>query len=392
LAALGIDDETTRQYLVWRKSTLLLAGIATSYSAASHTQTGFDLLDELPDLYSPLGRVLLVVYDLALFALPISALVSYFLWARLKFTRLLLVAGWATSFLVPVLMTLIPAHEMFNWEGLTLQVQHKTLEAIGEALELPVTIQPHPVQLPRFLFQTFDLLFAVFNAALLLPTVLSIIPGMFRACIRLKIWLPESVLPGWSLVTASPLYCLGFLILVVNLHQIVANWLLLASALVFAMAPLVYTACAPVLLKPLARDAGGRQYRLVRAAYSALGWLGVLLFVIYLCTREITIGGQVFWLIGFDVLTSLVRPWDIILQLLPFWVEYMGRALFITVMVADLILRMHCSVWAYWKTFANTAAAGEYDEMMGKMSGVVGAPPAQSVGEELIRENGETLE
>src|SRR5205814_2270236 len=43
---------------------------------------------------------------------------------------------------------------------------------------------------------------------LLVPTVFSPLPAVSRACIRLKLLLPESLVPGWGLAASTPLFVL----------------------------------------------------------------------------------------------------------------------------------------------------------------------------------------
>ena len=57
-----------------------------------------------------------------------------------------------------------------------------------------------------------SLLGAISVYVTLMPSVLSLIPGVIRACLRIKALIPESVLPGLFLIAAAPLYFLIFLV------------------------------------------------------------------------------------------------------------------------------------------------------------------------------------
>ena len=53
-------------------------------------------------------------------------------------------------------------------------------------------------------------------------------------------------------------------------------------------------------------------------------------------------------------------PW----RLIQFYVEFVGRSLFTSTLVADLMLLMSHSVWHNLRRFAQTETAAQYDEMM----------------------------
>jgi hypothetical protein len=59
--------------------------------------------------------------------------------------------------------------------------------------------------------------------------VLSLIPGVQKACLRVKGLLPQSVLPGWFVVVASTLYGLFLLVIFVAVDQVTTELAVLAS-------------------------------------------------------------------------------------------------------------------------------------------------------------------
>jgi hypothetical protein len=84
-------------------------------------------------------------------------------------------------------------------------------------------------------------------------------------------------------------------------------------------------------------------------------------------THTFALGDEVIRLVGFSEDTSFLRPWDFV----PFFVEYLGRSLFVTVAIADLVLRVHLLVWSSARTFAASAAAEEYQQRMGRLREVM---------------------
>jgi hypothetical protein len=49
------------------------------------------------------------------------------------------------------------------------------------------------------------------TVALLLPAVLSLVPGLVKGCLLVNTLVPQSLLPGWLIVMAAPLYGLFLL-------------------------------------------------------------------------------------------------------------------------------------------------------------------------------------
>lgn len=368
LAARGIEDETAARYLAWRRSLLLLAGVAGLFFAAGHALVALYFYNQAPEIWSGLGVMLQAVRYLALFALPAAALAAFACWARPRLSRRLVQGGWAVAFLAPVLISLVPPHRLFNLDELSVARRLAIAEGLGEALDLPVSLQAGAEDLHATLLHVFDLAGAVVYVVLLLPLVLSVVPGLLRACLRVKGLLPEAVLPGWTLLTVAPVYCFGGLLLLVVLNQVTGSAFVLLSVALFTAAPLLYVVWAPVFLRPVARAAAGRPFRLVRLAHGLLMVAAVVLLYADLSRREVNYDGQLLRLVGLWGDDVLLGPGE----LSQFYVEYLGRSWFMTVLAADLVLGMQVLVWGGTKGFAHTAQAAEYDAVMGRLSAAIG--------------------
>jgi transposase len=68
-------------------------------------------------------------------------------------------------------------------------------------------------------------------------------------------------------------------------------------------------------------------------------------------------------LVGLDAKTSLFRPW----QVVRYGLDFSGRALFVTVLGADWLLRATLSAWRHQRAFAASAAAAEFDRLMERL-------------------------
>src|SRR5262249_35782708 len=104
------------------------------------------------------------------------------------------------------------------------------------------------------------------------PVVLALVPGVMRACIRVKMLLPEAVLPGWFLIAAAPFNGLLVLVTFVALAPVAPSPFLLTGMLLWLAAPFVYLARAHLYTRPLA--SAEQLQSLWRL--QALAWLLVL--------------------------------------------------------------------------------------------------------------------
>lgn len=401
LEAAGIHEPTIQHYLAWRRSMVVMVVLATILSASLTTfraLTGSDdqspfsavterLLEEAGE--SPLavresddsdesdrsrdaeprtdkailknahvqaaaalaglqaeaeqrtnafGRFADGVHLASLYATPLAALAALYWWPRFKLTFRILAVGWAFAFFAPMLVALCP----WSWWGYV------------EPNVRPGKYGPqHYRAMAEGILEGAEYLIA------LLPTVLSLIPGVQRACLRVKTLLPESILPGWFLVSAGPLYALFLLVIFVVVNQIASNPLFLAGMSLLVVAPLVYVVRADVFTTPLTSDEAYRGMRRAQRIVSGMTAMGCIVLVIYLTTCDV-LGIH---LVGLDERTSLLRPIDLV----DYSLEFVGRLLFMTVLGADLFMRMNLAAWKSLGQFMRSGKAEDYDRTMHAM-------------------------
>jgi hypothetical protein len=330
LTARGIEDDIAQRYMAWRRSIFLLLAVLTGISALWSTIALIEK-DVMPA--SAFGVLAKVVRLLSLYVMPAAAIVAACFWSRLQRSRSIILYGWAVSFLVPIVIALFPMHLLVEYSPRNEDERRQAALGLG-------------------------FIGAIWYYVLLMPTVLSLIPGVMRACLRLKTLLPESIITGWFMVAASPLYVLLWLVTFVTINQVAGNALLIFGLLLFMGAPLVYLCFAGLFIRPLKPEEAGK-INLAQVISSGLFGTGCLLLLIYLFTKTI---GDVH-LIGFDSDTSIARPWKIF----QFAIEYAGRSLFTSTLMADLFMLVNLSVWTRMRQFAKTETAENYDRLMGRM-------------------------
>jgi hypothetical protein len=311
---------------------------ATTKQSSSETKTATESKGKAGDQTKTLGQIADGVHLFSLYALPLAALAVACCWTRLKLSFQFLLVGFAIAFFVPMLVALCP----WSWWGEPEQIVTFDQDA---ALYLQNMAE--------------GLLEGAAQMVLLLPTVLSLVPGVQRACLRVKTLVPESMLPGWFLVAAAPFYALFLLVIFIAINQITSESLLLISMFLLVAAPFIYVFRAAVFVRPLMSEADYLRMRRVQQVVSGVTALAGVLLVVYLAPQKY-FGIH---LVGLDVKTSLLGPLDVA----GFLLEFIGRSLFMTVLGADLFMRMNLSTWQHHRMLAGSSAAEGYDRVMGAM-------------------------
>lgn len=325
VAAEGMDDEDNDEAEMAADQT---DGHAPDESEADDPPTPFAQFEQWVELIS-------------LYILPVAALAVLCFWTNLRLTFRILVAVWFASFFVPMIFAFCP------WEWYETASTGPEPEAFGmESLRL----------ISRDAKEGVGYLVA------LLPAVLSLIPGIQKACLRVKILLPESVLPGWFLVAAAPFYSLLLLVIFVGFYQAAGDTVLLLGMLLFIAAPFLYIIRADAFTRPLLTETDYQRMRGVQRIIGIVTMLAGVLLLYFILTQDL-FGVRI---IGFDAHTSLLTPLDLI----EFGVEIIGRSMFMMLLGADLFMRMNLAAWKNQRDLAASPAAARYDNAMGALEQV----------------------
>jgi hypothetical protein len=339
-------------FLAWRRSMLVLVLLFTVLIGVIDAATklvggprhSITILLKLEPESVPVEQTLFgdladLVWLLSFYAMPVSALLAAVFWARPRMSRSILLAGWIASFLVPVAIALTP------WSWWTIEPPS------------PATIEARLArQYERVAAGVF---WGYYYVAVLSPAVLALVPGVMRACIRVKMMLPEADLPGWFLIAAAPFNGLLVLVTFVALAQVAPSPLLLVGMLLWLAAPLVYLARARLYTLHLTSADELRTLRYVQTLAWAVALGSAACLIAYAAMWEV-FGLR---LVGLEPKSSLFRPW----QVVRYFLDFSGRALFVTVIGADLLLQATLSAWRHQRAFMATPAAEEYDRLVGKL-------------------------
>ena len=315
------------------------SGVSLSASAQSQAEADEDVEDpEEPPPETAFGKFTDFVQLMSLYALPVAALAVVLLWTRLRLSFWIMVAAFTFAFMVPLLIALCP----WSWWGYE---------------ETVFSPQTQPLQ---YLEATVEgLLEGTAYLVTLLPTVLSLVPGVQRACVRVKMLMPQAMLPGWFLVVASPFYTLFLLVMFVAVNQVDSHPLFFCGMLLFLLAPLTYAVRTDLVTRPLSSPDDFRWLRAVQRVVGGTTGLAAALLTTYLATREVA-GVR---LLGLDPARSILGPLDLV----EFGLEFLSRSMFVTALGADLFMRMNLAAWRNTQAFAGSPDAAGYDRVMGAL-------------------------
>ncbi|HYD13350.1 MAG TPA: hypothetical protein VEC11_10930 [Allosphingosinicella sp.] len=348
LIANGVDEADARRYLVWRRSVLFVVVIPAIIAALLKT---IGMVTQGFEGISGTGILIAIAELMPLYIIALTAWLAAKCWDQHRRSRSVLMRGWLIAFLAPLLLALIP----FGWRVDTSSLSGNQLAQMNIVASLAG---------------------AAVAYVTLMPAVLSLIPGVLRACLRIKALIPEAILPGLFLIAATPLYVFLFLVIFTTINQVIGDVLLILGVLALVGAPMFYMLNARSFTRPLRTEEEIAKIGSVQNLVLLVGGIGVALLVVYAFMAE-PFGRA---LIGTDPQTSAIRPWDP--NLFQFPIEYIVRSLFTTVLVADLFMMMNLQLWKHTKEFQASADAASYDQLMVEIEEAGYTAPSQPTAQQ----------
>jgi hypothetical protein len=308
LNAANVTGETAQRYLVWRRSLLWVVLVPTALTAILNTISS--IVNECK-IFNAFGILVEVGFMLTWFALPAAVVVAALSWSNARLSQRIVSLGYAVSFVLPLLMTLLPNMWFLDVKG------GGGPDSFGAALVGAMG------------------LFALFKV---LPILLSLVPGIMRASLRLKTLLPESLLPGLFLVAVAPIGSIVFLATVFTLNQMSDNFVVMVAVFVLMLAPLLFAVSAGTMILPLSSPA--QRQAMTKWQFIYLGAQGgaALLVVIYMI-----------------IVMASDKGGPPVFGFLRVYVDFLGRSLYTTVAASQLLL------WASMSGTRKLQEAGKSD-------------------------------
>ena len=335
-------------YALWRQAVLW---IASSFAGLAGTFQLLRLLvnKETRDGLTDLGVILQFLVPLATLLMAGTAVAAAHVFHNLRVSFRYIAWGGGLALGIPLSLVFTPA----DW---LIDIPNRSEMTVGA------------LQAQRMLF---NLLVGLQFYLTIMPLILSLLPALSRGCWRIKMFYPASTVPGWGMVASIPLFVLLTWATLVFIYHTIGNALLLVSLILWIGAPLIYLTQYRFLVRPLLHREEMDQLIGVQRMVLLLTVIGLLLLILYLFTAKIADQR----LLGFDKETSLVQVWN--LQIHAFWMEYIGRLLFFSVLFADVVLLVQYHYWCQEQWFRTRPEARDFDLEMQALAPTMGmSPPA----------------
>jgi len=317
-----IADGDVQRFLVWRRSSLFVAGVCLSARVAD------DLFGRLAAWWSSdTGGSLWNAGIISLFMLlelfvEIVACglvwVACLRWATISASRSAARVSWLLFTLFPIILLITP-------RGYLLSVQSDGERAAINAMFLMGAI------------------------TILVPWALSFFPGIIRACLTCKSLMPEAAGPGWMLVCVSPLYAAVFVAAGLALLQVEQTQMVGFGVLLIAASSLAYLAFAHGLVRPLGREEAALLIQ--RAKRTSLGLL---------------VAGFVLLLFAMRGLVDDLSPLRVLLTCARLW----GAILLLNVVAVDLAVVLQSAAYEHAKRFQESPLRKTLDARLAAFAAV----------------------
>ncbi len=417
LTAAGVTGPTIQRYAVWRRSLLLVALAPTTLSVilavVDAIQTGFGEL-------TALGKFLELAWVAALAGLAAACAVGVLSWKKPGRAAGVLAAGWLAAFLLPFVTALLPA----GWLYHVRDIDPARSAHIGKSVAAPKADTSKPPAKPApdeeeddddgpaagadVSPETLEKIQKMQEAAvefvlsgsaylLLLPAVLSVIPGAVNGCLRIKSLLPASQLPGWLLVCAAPAFLLFWVVILVIANHVARSPLLVFGVLLWAGAPIWYSVGGKVFVSSQITEQEASRIGRIKLRALVTTLVGLALLLAFAVSAKV-VGLHV---VGFDRHAAVTSKLDeafseddevsieeiqqavaesksfvyaFDLSSWRFLVDFLAKLLVVTGVFADLVLRATLAAWRNERALRAKPESAAFDASMSETLGIIGRP------------------
>ena len=293
-----ITDLNLQSFLAWRRSVLFLVACALV------PLTIIGLIDALT---STKYKAIFFVKFMPAFAELVFLLVCWSQlkrWAHWRTQRRKLFYGWLLFMLTPFIVFIYPLNTIYT-------ELRRQLGSVAAMQEIGIDGVYKQAVLP-FVFSMLAML-------QLAPKAISLMPGLIRSSMVIKLLFPGSVAPGWLIVMASPMYALLAYVILIIPYQFTGSGWFVAGILGVIAAQSVLARAGFQLARPLSEEEALFQIKKVRRYYVVVMLVSAVLIIIAL--------GSLVWKLN-------LRATDVILAVL----KFESNVLILTMIGADLVV------------------------------------------------------
>jgi hypothetical protein len=256
-----ITDLNLQSFLAWRRSVLFLVACALV------PLTVIGLIDAMT---STKYKAIFFVKFLPAFAELVFLLVCWSQlkrWAHWRTQRRKLFYGWLLFMLTPFIVFIYPLNTIY------IELR-KQLGSVGAMQQIGVAGVYKQAVLP-FVFSMLAML-------QLAPKAISLMPGLIRSSMVIKLLFPGSSAPGWLIVIASPMYALLAYVILIIPYQFTGSGWFIAGILGVVAAQSVLARAGFQLAKPQSEEEALIQINKVRRYYLTVMMISAVLIVVAL--------------------------------------------------------------------------------------------------------------
>jgi hypothetical protein len=258
-----IHDPNLQAFLAWRRSVLFLVACAL---------VPLTVIGVIDALRNTQYNAIFFVKGMPAFA---EGLFCWICWAQLKqwmnwrTQRRRLFLGWLLFMLTPFIVFIYPLNSFFS-ELRAGQLK----EAVGS-----MGIDGAAAILKR---SVLPFVFAMIAMLQLAPKAISLMPGLIRASMVIKLLFPGSSAPGWLIVMAAPLYALLAYVILIIPYQFTGSGWFIAGVLGVVAGQAVLARAGFQLARPQSEEEALKQIKKVRRYYITVMITSAVLIVVAL--------------------------------------------------------------------------------------------------------------
>ncbi|MCA8951456.1 MAG: hypothetical protein KDE27_18255 [Planctomycetes bacterium] len=292
-AAAAVEPPLAQDYAAWRRAGLWLAAVLLSLagvlSVIDYQSFGSALAEQaltsqgaevteahleqaLKNVENAVGAGNLELLDnLQMTILGSKLVVALFAvlaalrWVRVRESRRMSLLAFVVALGVPLVLAAIPWTRFMDLEEPARGL------GLGQAAQIKAML---------------GLVLASAFAAMLIPKLFSVFPGILRSAMTLKTLLPESAIPGWAVIAFAPIYAVFLMILLSVINQMQASTVLTLGVGALVAAPVLYVVHAKDVVRGHSADEVTELIRKVRSKVLLCNGFGIILLVIYLFDLE----------------------------------------------------------------------------------------------------------
>lgn len=292
-----ILDSNLQAFLAWRRSVLFLVACALI------PLTMIGLIDAMRGTNVPMPiRLVRLAPALA------EGLFCYICWGQLKrwahwrTQRRKLFYGWLFFLITPFVVFVYPLRTIFDQ---LIASKGQALLALGISGTYKQAVMPF--------------MFAMLAMIQLAPKAISLMPGLIRASLVIKLLFPGSSAPGWLIALAAPLYALLAYVILIIPYQFTGSGWFIAGIIGVIAGQAVLARAGFSLARPLLEEEALTHIKKVRAYYVTVMVVSAVLIVVAL---------------GSLVSQINLRATDVVMAVL----KFETNVLILTMIGADLVV------------------------------------------------------